>query len=876
MKKTLGILAIVALLVVATVSLVSASQSTPLTPKTPPLTADKVFEQEKVSAWFVEFESAPAVEGTSTMTLAAEKAAFVAEANSIGLVFTERYTFSTLWNGMSVSLADKDLNKLYTLRNVKAIYPVLEVTLPESVQTGELDMYTAKAMTGADIAQSELGITGKGVKIAIMDTGVDYDHPDLGGCFGPFCKVFKGYDFVGDDYDAETNPVTVPDNDPDDCQGHGTHVAGIAAANGEIVGVAPQARIGAYRVFGCDGSTDSDIMLAAMEMILADGMDVLNMSIGSAFTWPQYPTAVGADNLVDSGVVVVASIGNSGDYGLYAAGSPGLGEKVIGVASFDNTFATLPYALVDDTIINGVDAPVPVAFVPMTYSGPIPTSGTEPLVFVGRACNVTMGDTLLADPTGKIALIERGACSFNEKATFAIAGGATGVVIHNSVSGLFNGTLGTVIDGTTPVVGISLEDGTYIRTLIEPTWTWTDLLDQFPSPTAGLISSFSSYGLSPDLAVKPDIGAPGGNIYSTYPVELGSYASMGGTSMASPHVAGASALLLQAHPLLPAGAVRGILQNSADPQVWNLNPATGLNDHVYRQGAGLLDIDDAILATTAITPAKLAFGEGSAGPKTQTLTVSNMSALPVEYDLWWGFDPAVSASGIIDIEGFWYSCEEVTFSRDRILVPPFGSTTVDVTLTPPDTDEVTGCVPWNTLYNGWIQLRERTVITGEEPSSLLNTQQVYRVPYAGFAGDYQDIVHLNNPYGLPWITDSTFTEITPGQVFTLTGDDFPWLVYHLDHQSPLVKVDVLSGLSGRRAYPFFFNVWQWDYHPRNSTVDSFWAEPWDATRLLWNRMVAMPDGTYQLRMSVLKALGDPDVKEDWEYWTSPPFVIDRP
>ena len=94
---------------------------------------------------------------------------------------------------------------------------------------------------------------------------------------------------------------------------------------------------GAYRVFGCEGSTTADIMIAAMERALADGMQVLNMSIGSAFQWPQYPTAVAATRLVNRGMVVVASIGNSGANGLYSAGAPGLGEKVIGVASYDNT-----------------------------------------------------------------------------------------------------------------------------------------------------------------------------------------------------------------------------------------------------------------------------------------------------------------------------------------------------------------------------------------------------------------------------------------------------------------------------------------------------------------------------------------------------------
>jgi subtilisin family serine protease len=161
-------------------------------------------------------------------------------------------------------------------------------------------------MTGADFVQNTLGFTGKGIKVAIMDTGIDYDNPDLGGCFGRGCRVFTGWDFVGDAYNADSSsllysPTPVPDANPDDCNGHGTHVSGIVGANGVVKGVAPDVRFGAYRVFGCNGSTEADIMLAAMERALADHMDILNMSIGSAFTWPQYPTAVAADRLVRGG-----------------------------------------------------------------------------------------------------------------------------------------------------------------------------------------------------------------------------------------------------------------------------------------------------------------------------------------------------------------------------------------------------------------------------------------------------------------------------------------------------------------------------------------------------------------------------------------------
>ena len=327
---------------------------------------------ESPQMWFVELSSKPSVEGTSSRILKKEKAAFRSAAKKAGLQYTERYAFDSLWNGLSIKIEPNSLGKLARIPGVKALYPVVSISLPDP-SSSDPDLGTALAMTGADIVQSDLGYKGAGIKVAVMDTGIDYDHPDLGGCFGEGCRVAFGYDLVGDDYNADSsapsyNPVPNPDDDPDDCQGHGTHVAGIVGANGEVVGVAPEVTFGAYRVFGCDGSTMADIMIAAMEMALADDMDVLNMSIGASFQWPQYPTAQASDRLVNKGVVVVASIGNSGTSGTYAAGAPGVGKKVIGVAAYDNSHDFLPYFEV-----NGAN----IAYGEMTFSDPAPTSGTE-------------------------------------------------------------------------------------------------------------------------------------------------------------------------------------------------------------------------------------------------------------------------------------------------------------------------------------------------------------------------------------------------------------------------------------------------------------------------------------------------------------------
>jgi minor extracellular serine protease Vpr len=565
-KKGFKSLIIALLLTMLMVPLASASDLGPIEPLVP-VPTDDTYEavNESFDMWFVEFRSSPVADGGNPRNTQADKANFRAAAAKEGLEFTERYAFDTLWNGISLSINPQDVAKLASMPGIKGLYPVEMISIPET-ETSSIDpeLFTALAMTGADVAQSELGFTGEGIKVAVMDTGIDYHHPDLGGCFGEGCRVYTGWDFVGDDFDGYNMPI--PDPYPDDCNGHGTHVAGIVGANGVVTGVAPDVSFGAYRVFGCAGSTYADIMLAAMEMALADGMDILNMSIGSAFQWPQYPTAVAADNLVKKGMVVVASIGNSGASGLYSAGAPGLGEKVIGVASFDNTHTLLPYFEVNET---------PIGYIAMAGSAPIPTSGTYEMAFVGLAC-----DPLTVDLTGKVALAARGTCSFRVKAQNSIDAGAVGVVIHNNAAGLFNGAvldppaIPDPIDDVTPIVGISGVDGLFIREQDEPVYmTWTDQMDSFPSPTGGLISSFSSYGLAPDLSLKPDIGAPGGNIYSTYPLEGGGYATMGGTSMSSPHVAGAVALLLQSNPRLKAEDVRGVLQNSAVPKNWWGNPA---------------------------------------------------------------------------------------------------------------------------------------------------------------------------------------------------------------------------------------------------------------------------------------------------------------
>jgi minor extracellular serine protease Vpr len=818
---------------------------------------DGVMYDETGDLWFVELASRPAVEGTPARQLEREQANFRSVARREGVAFQERAAFRTLWNGLSVRVEPSELGELRRLPGVAGIYPVATVQIPDT-DTADPDMATALAMTGADVAQSELGLSGDGIRVAVMDTGIDYQHPDLGGAAGatfPTDRVVAGYDFVGDDFNAQIpGSVPVPDDDPMDCNGHGTHVAGIvgadAASAAGVTGVAPGVEFGAYKVFGCDGSTTADVMIAAMEMALDDQMHVLNMSIGSAFQWPQYPTATAADLLVDEGMVVVASIGNSGANGVYSAGAPGLGASVIGVASYDNTQVSL-----NSFTISPDDAPI--GYGTAAASPQPPTSGSLPMTRTGT---VTSPDDacapIAADLGGTAALIRRGTCPFHDKALNAQNAGAAAVVLYNNVAGRFSPTVAGTPPITIPVVAISDVEGALIDSRLASgpvTMTWTEEQLVSTNPAGGLISSFSSYGLSPDLDLKPDIGAPGGLIRSTYPLALGGYATVSGTSMSAPHVAGGVALLLEAAPGTPAHDVRGMLQNTADPKPWWGNPGLGFLDNVHRQGAGMLDIPGAIQATTSVTPSKLALGESEAGPATRTLTIANDGDEAVTYTL--SHVAALSTGGSTFEPGFFVGGSSATFDPASVTVGPGASADVQVTITPP-------AAPDLGQYGGYL------VFTGDNDS-------VSRVPFAGFIGDYQAIQALTpTPFGLPWLASlegDTYINRPDGWTFSLKDGDRPYVLLHLDHQVQELRMearDVRTGRLWNRGFEF-------QYLPRNSTPTGFFAFDGLISRGRGAPSQGFPNGTYVIELSVLKALGDRDNPDHWETWTSPPITISR-
>ncbi|WP_426821630.1 S8 family serine peptidase [Anaerobacillus isosaccharinicus] len=513
--------------------------------------------------------------------------------------------YDHVFSGFAVELPANQIPQLLSTPGVKAVYPNVTYTV-DAFDPQEIDaeafspaMMDSAPFIGSDLAW-DAGFTGKGVTVAIIDTGVDYTHPDLVHAFGDY----KGWDFVDNDNDPQEGPG----------QYHGTHVAGTVAANGGIKGVAPEANLLAYRVLGPNGGTTADVV-AGIELAVQDGADIMNLSLGNTLNNPDWATSIALDWAMAEGVVAVTSNGNSGPNN-WTVGSPGTSRDAISVGA-----TQLPYNVFTSIIstTEGLDYPsAKVMGFPNEEELLALNDGEYEFVYVGLGA---VADFEGKDLTGKIALISRGEFAFVDKATNAKNAGAVGAIIYNNVAGEHADVPGMAV----PTIKTTLADGQKLLAELEAGNNTVSFNIEFDKAVGETMAGFSSRGpVTHTWMIKPDVSAPGVNIVSTFPGET--YAALQGTSMSAPHVAGAAALILHANPSWGPDEVKAALMNTAEDMI---DPATGKVYAHNSQGAGSIRVLDAINATTLVVPGSYSFGKfvkvDDVQVEKQSFTIKNLS-----------------------------------------------------------------------------------------------------------------------------------------------------------------------------------------------------------------------------------------------------------
>ena len=421
------------------------------------------------------------------------------------------------------------------------------------------------------------GFDGSGIVVSIIDTGIDLNHPDLEG------KIIGGYDFV--------------DNDemPEDTNGHGTQVAGIIAANGNLKGIAPNSKILMYKVSEDGESVPSHLIIKAIEKSIEDGADIINISLGINQTNTKIDQAV--NKAVKNNIFVVTAAGNFGPE-LNTIGSPGINPNAITVGA---TFNNVTSSLVSTFEIEGKTFNV----FPMVGTQSLTEPITSQIIF-GKYGRVH--DLLENNFEGSILLIERGSdieneiVYFSDKEKNAADVGAKAIVVYNNEPGIFFGELihEYVDEGynpTIPALSLSREDGLVIKEILQS--DTKGILDVFYHPD--FVAYFSSRGPVSPFYIKPDIVAPGAFINTTD--TNGNYKISSGTSFAAPHVAGTAALILQKNPQLTPQELKSILMTTSEIVYDQFDDRFPIEV----SGNGRIDASKAINAELIIMPPNLIF-----------------------------------------------------------------------------------------------------------------------------------------------------------------------------------------------------------------------------------------------------------------------------
>lgn len=629
-------------------TLIGPARSMPLQ-KTAPADPSPIEQALKSTGWvraIIELEGAPVTERrqmsimqrrqrtdfASAEALAieselrGEQENFITRARLIAPALLVRTELRALMNAVSIEARGTEIAALAALPGVKRVELVRDF---HKLLDSSVPLVNAPAMWERLGGPSN---AGAGVKIAILDTGIDITNPlfsDAGYSAPP------GFPRFNNSSQALTNNKVIvaksfisgSGSDPSalDEDGHGSNVAGIAAGNfgtltplGPVSGVAPRAYLGNYRVLGKNGGGPEDLIAAGLDEAVRDGFDVANMSLGATATAELDVLSRAVQRAVADGMVVAVAAGNSGSAGTddqMTIDSPGIAPSAITVASITNAHFVGAAAMVAGP------APVPANLTALSIAVGFGSAlhfdnsyANLPLVNVSKArgCNALPSGSL----AGKVALVERGNCNFSDKVNIAAAAGAKAVIVYNKdlSEGPDGGDnlLTMQVNGTTipsALVGRSrgLALQSFIQAHADATVSFAPL---FASPQASdVVSTFSSRGPSSVEGFKPDIAAPGDNIYSATIAadDPSGFSAVRGTSQATPHVAGAAALVIQQHPTWTPVQVKSALMSSAMTGVFTTSGKT-TGAGVLAMGAGRLDLAAASTVSATFAPASLSFG----------------------------------------------------------------------------------------------------------------------------------------------------------------------------------------------------------------------------------------------------------------------------
>ncbi|MFN7249458.1 MAG: S8 family serine peptidase [Anaerobacillus sp.] len=587
-----------------------------------------------------------------------------------GVKAKKGFTYSHAINGMAVKVKASEVHKLLELEGVLLVEPDLEVVALANPTVSNDGVEYINSVTHLDVpAVWDLGYEGENVKVAVLDTGIDYHHPDFEG-------VYKGgFNFVphtGSDYARarafddpyETSPLDRPSNRGEfNANGssfyttHGTHVAGTIAAQGKnaygMIGLAPKIDLYAYRVLGAYGSGATSGIIAGIDKSVEEGMDIINLSLGGSSNSQIAADSIAINNATLAGVTAVIATGNSGS-GRGTIGNPATAAFAISVG---NTTVPEDVITAQGTTIVGestITSNLKLMGWKLGQKAENILQGSLDLVAIGGWGEPK--DYVGKDVEGKVVVVTRGTTPFVDKIAAAKAAGAKAIIIYNNAAGHINIGLGDSL-AFIPAFDMAREEGLALVNALntnEGQGQVSFASFNYDKTPGDEVNNSSSRGPSnPVFDIKPDVTAPGTNILSTVPAYKKDFPDADyteafdrytGTSMATPHVAGIAALLKSQHPSWTPFDIKVAISNTAK----QLDTA---RFDVFAQGPGRVQPLKAA-TTEALAYAKdttafsgktyenvkgtITFGNvptGSATTVTRDVVVKNLTGYASNYDV---------------------------------------------------------------------------------------------------------------------------------------------------------------------------------------------------------------------------------------------------